>query len=97
MLLGAGNRTLSGGGEGGGAVNANSGEGRDVRIGATPPRLVADAACPCNCTYVSHQCYGSKTGVMWEKESLRLGSLEMDDDGWGCKDAVGNQTGNGAG
>ncbi|KAI9679217.1 MAG: hypothetical protein M1817_005236 [Caeruleum heppii] len=31
--------------------------------------------CPCNATYVSHQCCDSATGVVWEREEMKLGEL----------------------
>lgn len=48
-----------------------------TQIGAIPPALVGDAACPCNCTYVSHACCGSLDGVVRESPKSRLGALEV--------------------
>ena len=48
-----------------------------TQIGATPPALVGDAACPCNCTYVSHACCASLDGVVRESPQLRLGMLKV--------------------
>lgn len=48
-----------------------------TQIGAIPPALVGDAACPCNCTYVSHACCGSLNGIVRESPKLRLGALKV--------------------
>ena len=57
-------------------------------IGAAAASELTDTACPCNCTYVSHECCNSVDGIVREAAAKRLGALRMPD-GVSCNTTTG--------
>ena len=49
-----------------------------------------NVACPCNCSYVSHACCGSASGIVYEAPGLNLGMVEPPNSTTACNSATGD-------
>ena len=70
-------------------LNAPAPANSTITFEGTTLASLTDAACPCNCTYVSNACCSSASGIVHEVPTLKLGALRPPNSSVSCNALTG--------